>query len=66
MNVRAYKTRYVYHLRWAYKYWLACCTCMVLSLVAWPSRAGIVALVVGYGFAALARRERRRAHQVEP
>jgi hypothetical protein len=66
MNVPAYKTRYVYHLRWAAKYWLACTICMALSLFAWPSRAGIVAVVVGYGFAWLGRRERRRAHQVQP
>lgn len=66
MNVRAYKTRHLYHLRWAAKYWLASLWCMALSLFAWPSRAGIVALVVGYGFAAMGRRERRRAHQVQP
>lgn len=66
MNVRAYKTRYVYHLRWAAKYWLAALWCMVLAAVAWPGRAGVFALAVGYGFAALGRRERRRAHQVQP
>jgi len=55
-----------YHLMWAVKYWLVALLCFAGSLYAWPRRSGLIALAVGYVFAGLGSRERRRAHAVLP
>lgn len=66
MNVRAYKTRRLYFLGWWARYSFAALVCFIASLAAIPDRRGLLALAVGYAFAALAARARRRAHQVDP
>lgn len=66
MNAHQFMVRKHYHLMWMAKYTLASLWCFVLSLMAWPRRTGLVALLVGYVFAGLASRARRRAMQVLP
>jgi len=66
MHTQAYITRHLYHMRWVVKYSLVSLLCLWASLWVWPDRRGLMLMAVGYGFAALARRERRRAGQVHP
>jgi hypothetical protein len=66
MNATQYTTRRAYHLRWMAKYMLAAIFCFAMALAGYPRNGAVVALAVGYVFALLSGRERRRAFRVLP
>lgn len=66
MGPASYMVSARYHMRWYVKYSAAALVCFALSLYAWPTNAGLVAVWVGYVFTWLARRARKRARVVLP